>query len=119
MQKAGLIFVAALLVLLGVSQASATTYYYVGQPCTYNTDPTNLGTNMTGYAWLDTGTHDALLEASEFVRSIQHRQGLLVGCPEEVAFVKKFISTDQLRALAQKYNKTAYGQYLERLADEQ
>ena len=71
-----------------------------------------------GYAWLDTGTHDALLEASEFVRSIQHRQGLLVGCPEEVAYTKKFITSDELRRLAERYGKTAYGRYLTRLADE-
>jgi glucose-1-phosphate thymidylyltransferase len=72
-----------------------------------------------GYAWLDTGTHDALMEASEFVRSIQHRQGLLVGCPEEVAYTKKFITAAQLCMLAGKYAKTAYGQYLKRLADGQ
>jgi glucose-1-phosphate thymidylyltransferase len=71
-----------------------------------------------GYAWLDTGTHDALLEASEFVRSIQHRQGLFVGSPEEVAYVKKFITVAELRKLADKYAKTAYGQYLERLAND-
>src|SRR5262245_12175678 len=71
-----------------------------------------------GYAWLDTGTHDALLEASEFVRSIQHRQGLLVGCPEEVAYLKKFITADDLRALVTRYNNSAYGRYLQRLADE-
>jgi glucose-1-phosphate thymidylyltransferase len=71
-----------------------------------------------GFAWLDTGTHDALLEASEFVRSIQHRQGLLVGSPEEVAYVKRFITAEELRLLAEKYSKTAYGRYLERLADE-
>ena len=59
-----------------------------------------------GYAWLDTGTHDALLEASDFVRSIQHRQGLLVGCPEEIAYTKEFITADELRALAAQYNKT-------------
>lgn len=69
-----------------------------------------------GYAWLDTGTHDALLEASEFVRSIQHRQGLLVGCPEEVAYLKHFIGAAELRSLASRYAKTAYGRYLERLA---
>jgi glucose-1-phosphate thymidylyltransferase len=71
-----------------------------------------------GFAWLDTGTHDALLEASEFVRSIQHRQGLLVGCPEEVAYVKRFISAGELRQLAAKFAKTDYGRYLLRLADE-
>jgi glucose-1-phosphate thymidylyltransferase len=71
-----------------------------------------------GYAWLDTGTHDALLEAGEFVRSIQNRQGLLVGCPEEVAFTKGFITADELRYLAAKFGKTAYGQYLQRLVQE-
>jgi len=71
-----------------------------------------------GYAWLDTGTHDALLEASEFVRSVQHRQGLLVGCPEEVAYLQGFISAERLLSLAAKYNKSAYGQYLQRLIDE-
>ena len=71
-----------------------------------------------GYAWLDTGTHDALLEAAEFVRSIQHRQGLLVGCPEEIAYTKGFITGDELRGLAARYGKTAYGRYLLRLVDE-
>jgi glucose-1-phosphate thymidylyltransferase len=71
-----------------------------------------------GYAWLDTGTHDALLEAAQFVRSIQHRQGLLVGCPEEVAFIKEFITADELRALAGKFGKTAYGSYLHQLVRE-
>ena len=71
-----------------------------------------------GFAWLDTGTHDALLEASEFVRSIQNRQGLLVGCPEEIAYAKGFITAEALRGLAARYSKTAYGGYLQRLVDE-
>lgn len=71
-----------------------------------------------GYAWLDTGSHDALLEASEFVRSIQHRQGLLVGCPEEIAYLQSFITREQLAALAARYEKTGYGRYLHRLANE-
>src|SRR4029077_1031836 len=71
-----------------------------------------------GYAWLDTGTHDALLEAAEFVRSIQHRQGLLVGCPEEVAFTKGFTSADDLRQLAARFGMTEYGRYLQRLVNE-
>jgi glucose-1-phosphate thymidylyltransferase len=71
-----------------------------------------------GYTWLDTGTHDALLEASEFVRMIQHRQGLLVGCPEEVAYKKGFITAGTLRKLAARYDKTAYGHYLRRLVDD-
>ncbi len=71
-----------------------------------------------GYAWLDTGTHAALLEAAEFVRTIQDRQGLLVGCPEEVAYLQGFISAENLHRLAAKYSKTAYGRYLQRLIDE-
>jgi glucose-1-phosphate thymidylyltransferase len=71
-----------------------------------------------GYAWLDTGTHDSLLEAAEFVRAIQHRQGLLVGCPEEIAYTKGFITGDELRSLAARYDKTAYGRYLLQLVDE-
>ena len=71
-----------------------------------------------GYAWLDTGTHDSLLEASEFVRSIQHRQGLLVGCLEEIAYLKGFISAEELRRLAGRYEKTSYGRYLQRLLNE-
>jgi glucose-1-phosphate thymidylyltransferase len=71
-----------------------------------------------GYAWLDTGTHDALLEAAEFVRTIQHRQGLLVGCPEEIAYLKSFITENELRGLAARYGKTAYGRYLLHLLDE-
>jgi glucose-1-phosphate thymidylyltransferase len=70
-----------------------------------------------GYAWLDTGTHDALLEAAEFVRTIQHRQGLLVGCPEEIAYIKGFITRDELRGLAARYSKSAYGRYLLQLMD--
>ena len=71
-----------------------------------------------GFAWLDTGTHDALLDAADFVRSIQHRQGLLIGCPEEVAYRMGLISAKQLRDLAAQYDKTAYGAYLKRIVDE-
>jgi glucose-1-phosphate thymidylyltransferase len=71
-----------------------------------------------GYAWLDTGTHDALLEAAEFVRTVQNRQGLLVGCPEEVAYLQGFITAENLRRLAAKYGRSTYGQYLQRLIDE-
>jgi glucose-1-phosphate thymidylyltransferase len=70
-----------------------------------------------GYAWLDTGTHDALLEASEFVQSVQHRQGLLVGCPEEIAYLKGYITAEGLRDLAAKYHSSAYGRYLQRIVD--
>ena len=62
-----------------------------------------------GYAWLDTGTHDSLLEASEFVRTLQHRQGVQVACLEEIAFEMGFISADQARAAGEKFKKTNYG----------
>jgi glucose-1-phosphate thymidylyltransferase len=71
-----------------------------------------------GYAWLDTGTHDALLEAAEFVRSIQHRQGLLVGCLEEVAFLKGFIGPEDVLRHAARYEKTSYGAYLKRVVQD-
>ena len=71
-----------------------------------------------GYAWLDTGTHDNLLGAAEFVRSIQQRQGLLIGCLEEIAFSRGLISADHLSGLIGRYDKTAYGAYLLRLLRE-
>jgi hypothetical protein len=68
-----------------------------------------------GFAWLDTGTHDALLEAAEFVRTVEHRTGLKIACPEEIAFRSGFIDAQQLSKLADSYAKTAYGSYLQRV----
>ncbi|WP_099596546.1 glucose-1-phosphate thymidylyltransferase RfbA [Stenotrophomonas maltophilia] len=69
-----------------------------------------------GYAWLDTGTHQSLLEASNFIETIQTRQGLQVCCPEEIAFGKGWITAEQLEALAAPLIKNGYGQYLHKLA---
>ncbi|MDD1141269.1 glucose-1-phosphate thymidylyltransferase RfbA [Pseudomonas sp. TNT2022 ID233] len=68
-----------------------------------------------GFAWLDTGTHDSLLEASHFVHTIEQRQGLKVACLEEIAYYNDWISADQLRSQAQVLGKTGYGQYLSKL----
>ena len=65
-----------------------------------------------GMAWLDTGTHESLLDAAQFIATIEKRQGLKVACPEEIAFRKGYISTTQLEALAQPLKKNGYGQYL-------
>ncbi len=71
-----------------------------------------------GFAWLDTGTHGSLLDAGNFVRTLQSRQGMQTGCPEEIAFQKGWISRDQLLAQAALYAKNAYGSYLEGLLEE-
>jgi glucose-1-phosphate thymidylyltransferase len=65
-----------------------------------------------GYAWLDTGTHDSLLEAAGFIATLQKRQGLMVACPEEIAFAQKWIDAPQLEKLAAPLAKNSYGQYL-------
>ena len=72
-----------------------------------------------GFAWLDTGTHDSLLQASNFIATIEQRQGLKVSCIEEIAFKKGFIDRTQLIELAQPLSKNQYGQYLLKLADKQ
>ncbi len=71
-----------------------------------------------GHAWLDTGTHDSLLEASEFVRTLQNRQGLRIACLEEIAFQRGLIGIGQLRARAKIFAKTGYGKYLDEIVRE-
>jgi glucose-1-phosphate thymidylyltransferase len=71
-----------------------------------------------GYAWLDTGTHESLLEAGHFIETIEKRQGLKVACPEEIAYRQGYISARQLRALARPLAKSGYGEYLLRILGE-
>lgn len=71
-----------------------------------------------GYAWLDAGTHESLLQAGTFVQAIQDRQGTMISCIEEIAYRRRFINKEQFLAQANRYSKNDYGQYLLRLADE-
>ena len=71
-----------------------------------------------GHAWLDTGTHESLLDASQFIATVEKRQGLKVACPEEIAFRKGWLSSEQLEKLAQPMLKNPYGQYLMNILNE-
>ncbi|MBK3018800.1 glucose-1-phosphate thymidylyltransferase, partial [Klebsiella pneumoniae] len=71
-----------------------------------------------GYAWLDTGTHDSLLEAGQFIATLEKRQGLKVACPEEIAYRRGWITAEQVERLAQPMLKNGYGQYLKQLLNE-
>ena len=70
-----------------------------------------------GFAWLDTGTHESIMEASSFVRTIEQRQGLKIACIEEIAYRKGFIGKDELLAIAKEFTASGYGRYLEKIAE--
>jgi glucose-1-phosphate thymidylyltransferase len=72
-----------------------------------------------GYAWLDAGTHESLLQASTFIQAVEDRQGMMISCPEEIAFRRGYIDRQQLGQLAGKMSGNSYGQYLERVAREE
>ena len=81
-------------------------------------DKLNIEIMGRGYAWLDTGTHDSLLEASQFIATLENRQGLKVSCPEEISYRRGWISASQLEKLAVPLLKNTYGQYLQRILKE-
>ncbi|WP_445288508.1 glucose-1-phosphate thymidylyltransferase RfbA [Variovorax atrisoli] len=82
-------------------------------------DQLNVQIMQRGYAWLDTGTHDSLLEAGQFIATLEHRQGLKIACPEEIAWRNGFITGKQLERLAVPLAKSGYGKYLKHLLDEE
>jgi glucose-1-phosphate thymidylyltransferase len=71
-----------------------------------------------GFAWLDTGTHDSLLDASGFIATLQKRQGLMVACPEEIAYRQNWISAEDVQKVATQLSKNSYGQYLSKVLSE-
>ncbi len=79
----------------------------------------NVQIMQRGYAWLDTGTHESLLEASQFIATLEHRQGLKIACPEEISWRHGFIDSEQLERLAQPLAKSGYGRYLLQLLNEE
>jgi glucose-1-phosphate thymidylyltransferase len=78
----------------------------------------NVQIMQRGYAWLDTGTHDSLLDAGQFIATLERRQGLKIACLEEIAWRNGFITTEQFEKLAQPLSKNGYGQYMLRLLKE-
>ncbi|MCY1164441.1 Glucose-1-phosphate thymidylyltransferase [compost metagenome] len=78
----------------------------------------NVQTLQRGYAWLDTGTHESLLQAGQFIATLEQRQGLKISCPEEIAWRSRFITDMQLEVLAAALSKNGYGQYLQRILKE-
>jgi glucose-1-phosphate thymidylyltransferase len=78
----------------------------------------NVQIMQRGYAWLDTGTHESLLEAGQFIATLEQRQGLKIACPEEIAWRNGFITAEQFERLAQPLTKNGYGQYMLRLLKE-
>jgi glucose-1-phosphate thymidylyltransferase len=71
-----------------------------------------------GFAWLDTGTHDSLLDAAGFIATLQKRQGLMVACPEEIAYRQGWISAEDVLKVAAQLSKNSYGQYLSKIVNE-